>query len=338
MVGLKQTVKRGSAQSESVTAGELLRWLRNRGVTAQKCIPLTGDVSPRRYFRVKTATDQNYVLAYYPVDLRPVCLLYSQTTTILASAAIRVPTILAEDCDAGLMLLEDVGAKTLYQFSNEPWNTIVQHFDEAVAILKRIEEIPAEVVSPLNPILGEHRLSAEITQTIDLFLKSALDTADQGLTREFCLRLMEICSELGSGELVPCHRDFMARNLVPLEVQGQLAVLDHQDLTLGPAYYDLASLLNDSLFPPLLYEAGLLRRLGLGPNQRTQYHRAAAQRTLKALGTYQAFANRGFEQHLPLVPKTLGRALHHLEKLPETRKLCPRLETACSLWTSKEID
>nr|HPK65586.1 phosphotransferase [Thermoanaerobaculia bacterium] len=49
-----------------------------------------------------------------------------------------------------------------------------------------------------------------------------------------------------------CHRDYMVRNLLPVG-DGEVAavgVIDHQDLRLGPPWYDLASLCNDSLFPP----------------------------------------------------------------------------------------
>ena len=59
-------------------------------------------------------------------------------------------------------------------------------------------------------------------------------------------------------------------------------MLDHQDLRLGPPRYDLASLLNDSLFPPPELEARLVRA-ALGEEATAEdfldYHRAAAQRT-----------------------------------------------------------
>ena len=60
-------------------------------------------------------------------------------------------------------------------------------------------------------------------------------------------------------------------------------------------------------------------------DERLRYHRAAAQRTLKAVGTYAAFARRGARRHLPLIPRTLGRCLDHLRRLPEAAALTPRL-------------
>jgi aminoglycoside/choline kinase family phosphotransferase len=105
-----------------------------------------------------------------------------------------------------------------------------------------------------------------------------------------------------------------------------VGVLDHQDLRLGPPAYDLASLLNDTLFPPPAVEAELLRRAAPSAAARERYHRAAAQRTLKAVGTYAAFARRGMERHLPLISPTLGRGLAHLARTPEGAPLAPDLE------------
>ena len=42
-------------------------------------------------------------------------------------------------------------------------------------------------------------------------------------------------------------------------------MLDHQDLRLGPPFYDLASLLNDTLFPPPDAEEALLAAAAPGP-------------------------------------------------------------------------
>jgi aminoglycoside/choline kinase family phosphotransferase len=115
----------------------------------------------------------------------------------------------------------------------------------------------------------------------------------------------------------------MVRNLMPVGgpqgSPGGIAVLDHQDLRLGPPEYDLASLLNDTLFPPAEIEEELLAAAlgGVGGADRVGYHRAAAQRTLKAVGTYTKFSLRGAHRHLPLIAPTLARCLHHLGRTPE---------------------
>jgi hypothetical protein len=108
----------------------------------------------------------------------------------------------------------------------------------------------------------------------------------------------------------------MARNLVPL-ADRTVGVLDFQDLRLGPPAYDLASLLNDTLFADAALEARLVaERLG-APGGDEAYARAVAQRGLKAVGTYLRFAADGKRRHLALVEPTLARALSALARLPE---------------------
>ena len=120
----------------------------------------------------------------------------------------------------------------------------------------------------------------------------------------------------------------MVRNLMPLG-GGELAVLDHQDLRLGPPPYDVAPLLKDTLFPPAGAEEALVALVS-HPDGRLQYHRAAAQRTLKAVGTYASFARRGAIRHLPLIPPTLLRFVRNFSRLPEGGSLAGRLAAAWS--------
>jgi aminoglycoside/choline kinase family phosphotransferase len=104
--------------------------------------------------------------------------------------------------------------------------------------------------------------------------------------------------------------------------------LDHQDLRLGPAAYDAASLFNDSLYPS---EDSVEAILGSGLYRSAAYHRAVVQRTWKIIGTFAAFARRGRPEYLPLVPVSLGRGLDHLAALEEgasiTRDLRRRWES-----------
>jgi hypothetical protein len=157
--------------------------------------------------------------------------------------------------------------------------------------------------------------------------------ADGALAASLRAALEALCAGLGDEPPVPCHRDFMVRNLMP-RPEGGLVVLDHQDLRLGPPLYDLASLLNDTLFPPPAGEAALLAAAlpsgaDRGPFLQS-YHRAAAQRTLKAVGTYAKFARLGADRHLPLIAPTLARFVNHFSQIPEGTTLSPRLREAWS--------
>jgi aminoglycoside/choline kinase family phosphotransferase len=304
------------------------------GFTPREITPMGGDVSPRRYSRVTLEKGGTAILATYPLEIQTTGLRFLRTTHVLADAGVRVPRVLLSDCESGWMLLEDLGPQTLGEWGQgRPWSELAPWFDAALEIVGRIARLPASPKSgPLkrNPRLGTEMLRRELTQTWDLYLEPQGLLADADLALDLLAALDVLCAALGGEPPVPCHRDFMVRNLMPLP-GGELAVLDHQDLRLGPPLYDEASLLNDTLFPPAGAEEALLSSIiGSAPGGRIRYHRAAAQRTLKAVGTYASFARRGATRHLPLIPPTLERFVKNFSRLPEGEPLAERLAATWS--------
>jgi hypothetical protein len=315
----------------SLALADRAAWLAEHGFAAVALEPMPGDVSPRRYLRVRAGDGSTAILALYPEPGRDSCDRFTATTALLERAGVRVPRILATDRERGAMLLEDLGPRTLYDLETEPWEILEPFFERAVDAVARIRALPRHEVESLNPPLDRALLERELDKTCAVFLRPRGLLGEAAERGAFETALAELCARLAALEPLACHRDFMARNLVPLP-GGEVAVLDHQDLRLGPPQYDLASLLNDSLFPPPAVEA---RMLDLGPPaEPLGYRRAAAQRTLKAVGTFAAFAERGAERHLRLIPPTLRRALDHLEALPEFAPVAPALRrrwaAACS--------
>ncbi len=307
---------------------QLIAWLDRRGYTVIDLVLLAGDVSPRQYLRVELAGSRSVILACYPPSMRSTCRRFAATTSLLDAVGVRVPAVLDEDCNAGLMLLEDTGRATLYNQAAMGWRRLSIYYERAVELIGRIAELPPEQVAQLNPTLDEELLRKELQQAWELYLVPRSLTGDKSLSRRLRAALDRLCSHLGCEEPVPCHRDFMARNLVPEDPSG-LVVLDHQDLRLGPPLYDVASLFNDSLFPPRWMENQLLSRMLDTPARRLSFHRAAAQRTLKAVGTFAAFLKAGYDRHEKLIAPTMRRALYHLDRLPETEALGTQLG---SLW------
>lgn len=301
---------------------DLEGWLAGLGLGVREVQPLTGDVSRRQYARLRFEDGTTAILATYPSDIAPVCPRFLRTTEILEGAGVRVPRVLAAACDgAGWMLLEDLGPCTLGDWKGRSWSELAAYFEDALRIIDRIAGLPAGDLAELNPALGPELLKRELAQTWEVFLEPRGLTGDSALAEALRAVLDAMCDTLGNETPVPCHRDFMARNLMPLPGASQVVVLDHQDLRLGPPFYDLASLLNDTLFPPPEAEAALLATALPSPADRVRYHRAAAQRTLKAVGTYAAFARRGADRHLPLIGPTLSRSLRHLALVPESAAL-----------------
>jgi aminoglycoside/choline kinase family phosphotransferase len=265
------------------------------------------------------------VLALYPPAIAEACRRFLASSSLLAAVGVPVPQVLAADCGHGRMLLEDLGPRTLYDLRHRPFHELEPYFERAVQLIGYIGGLSGAEVERLNPPLDQQLLERELEQTWRLFLGPRRLAGDARQSAALERALAELVAALAALSPVPCHRDLMARNLVP-RPGGELVVLDHQDLRLGPPLYDLASLLNDSLFPPAEAAERLLAKGLATAGDRLTYHRVAAQRTLKAVGTYAAFAERGVERHLSLIAPTLGRALDHLAATPEAVSLASDLE------------
>jgi N-acetylmuramate 1-kinase len=299
----------------------LAAWLARSGHVEVAISPLAGDVSARRYYRIRDRRGGTLVAAVYPPELADAQRRFTRVAGILDRAGVRVPGILLDDAEAGFALLEDLGAATLYELREPSEGERVRHLDSAVEAAQKIAALdPAEVAALGSPPLDGALLRRELEATWRLLL------APRGLDHPgLAVALDRLCERLAAAPLRPCHRDFMVRNLVALP-DGGIGVLDFQDLRLGPASYDLASLLNDSWFAPDRLERRWLDGWLPGAEMRLQYRRAVVQRGLKAVGTFLSFAARGEPRHLPLVAPTLGRILPHLAVLPETAQLWPELE------------
>jgi aminoglycoside/choline kinase family phosphotransferase len=304
-------------------------WLDSIGWKASRVEMLAGDVSRRRYFRAFGVDRDPVIVATYPTDLRDGCHKFSTTAGLLGEVGVLSPEIFTTQCDHGFMMLQDVGSRTLYDMKHTPWAQLESWFENAVRIVNRIQKIPIEKIGDLNPPLDAALMRKELDQTWDLFLEPNQLVGSSSCSEDLRRELDSLCSSLDSIPPVPCHRDFMARNLVPVDPAPTLVVLDHQDLRPGPRFYDLASLFNDSMFPAPEWEQRFVDEFTATEQDSRLYHQAAAQRSLKAIGTFEMFSRRGNSRHLPLIPPTLGRALHHLEKLPE---FCTLLDEVGESW------
>jgi aminoglycoside/choline kinase family phosphotransferase len=193
--------------------------------------------------------------------------------------------------------------------------------DDAAKQAAAWRDLPIDRVTAVNPPLDHALLRRELAQTWELFLRPAL-TRERGLRSSLEGFLEQQVRALSVGPQEVCHRDLMARNLV-VRPGRKVAIVDHQDLRVGPAGYDLASLWNDSLYPPkAALELVVRRHLHV---DREQLARCVVQRSFKIVGTFVRFARLGSPRYLGLVRPTLRRALNVLPQLGFAREDAARL-------------
>ncbi|MGE0638800.1 MAG: phosphotransferase [Thermoanaerobaculia bacterium] len=301
-------------------------WLEGSGLSPRSIEPLPGDLSQRQYFRVRLVAGGSLLVAHYPSSMAASQAKFLAVQRMLDGAGVAVPRVLASGAAEGFMALEDLGEETVHDLASAGAD-VGRFIGDALEQRQRIAALEPGSVSALgNPPLDAALLNREIDLTFaHLFEPRGIAELGQE-ARDFRASLAVLCNELGALDPVPCHRDFMVRNLMPRN-DRYVVLLDFQDLRFGPPTYDLASLLNDSWYAPAEFEERAIAKFAPGRPGLAAYRRAVVQRGLKAAGTFARFAAGGNRRHLPLIAPTLARVTPHLARLPETARSFRRVES-----------
>jgi len=320
---------------------------------AAEVVPLAGDASTRRYFRVRPAAlpGVSVVVMAYPDEV-PAGeeLPFLNVHRYLRNAAIPVPEVYRSDPEAKLLFLEDAGDVTLEDFFRDrgPEESLPL-YEQCVEVAVRIQ---ADGTKTLDGAAIPARLAFDVrkfSEEIGFFFEHAV--------RGFGGILLSKDEERAIGDLflpflaqqaslprVLAHRDYHSRNVMVLSAaktdrDRNLRVLDFQDARMGNVFYDLASLLRDS-YVTLSEEAvarlcyawrhaasAPLRRAAGDPGAFAERLDAAAlQRNVKAIGTFGNQAHRrGKTFYLRFIPPTVAHLRRNFERNRPMRALAGKL-------------
>src|SRR5262245_49473949 len=89
------------------------QFLAERGLTEARVLPLTGDASDRRYFRVLLADSGTQVLAVHPGAIEFSKMPFVKVAELFSLLPVPVPAILSYSDELGIISLEDLGDVTL---------------------------------------------------------------------------------------------------------------------------------------------------------------------------------------------------------------------------------
>ena len=321
-------------------ARDLQVWLREvRPDAGEALVPITGDASFRRYFRVPTAHASLIAMDAPPgrEDVRP----FVDIARRLEAAGLNAPRILASDVDNGFLLLTDLGDR-LYLDALADATADELYADALSALAQMQTRIPCADL----PVYDETRLHAEMELFPQWFLGRHLGVETAALRGDLDSAFERLAAVALEQPRVFVHRDYHSRNLLvtPSDNPG---ILDFQDAVAGPITYDLASLLRDCYvaWPAAAIErwlehyAGLAETAGLTLPARATLRRwfdlMGVQRHLKAIGIFARLWHRdGKPRYLGDIPRTWG---HIAPLLPQYRELAPLARIARDLDLDRRI-
>jgi aminoglycoside/choline kinase family phosphotransferase len=316
--------------------------------------PLAGDASNRRYFRLMLHGPPGSVILMQLAS--PEAFKQSEEAVTgavsvselpflnvlkhLKAVDLPVPTLYHYDETAGLLYLEDFGDLTLAEAAGKAAPADVRAlYRMAIDILIRMHARASRRSSDCIAFARSFDVPLLMWE-FDHFLeygvvarRGTMKPEDAHAVRSV---FQSIAEHIAKEPPIFTHRDYHSRNLMVDERGGtpRLGIIDFQDALLGPASYDLASLLRDAyieldetLIDELIavYLDGMASAAGYRPDAlafRRLFDFTSIQRNLKAAGRF-VYIDRvkGNPKFLADIPRVLGYVRRNLDRYPELNPL-----------------
>ncbi len=261
-------------------------------------LPLAGDASFRRYFRI-VEPGRTAVLMDAPPpheDPKP----FIAVAEYLTSIGLSAPKIYARDLDHGLLLIEDFGGNRMREAIDADLGNEAAYYKGVVDVLIALHQH--------KPLAGlqTHGVDQWIDE-VGLFTQwycpaVGLDVDEPGFRAAWQAVLAPIDA---MGQSVTELRDYHAENIMLVDGANGInryGLLDFQDALIGHPAYDLVSMLEDArrdVSPSV--EADLLSyycaMTGQGPDFVQAYWALGAQRNTRILGVFVRLWQRDGKPH-----------------------------------------
>jgi aminoglycoside/choline kinase family phosphotransferase len=278
-------------------------FLDRAGWGGAEILPLAGDASFRRYFRV-VGTDGTAVLMDAPPvheDSRP----FLAVADHLHQLGFAAPRILARDLDEGLILLEDFGDDRMREALDTDPSREDAIYIQAIDLIRELHKYPAGDLPPYDMTVYQREAA--------LFPEWYMPAVGLDVPSGYKEAWDEALAPVARDQSTTVLRDYHAENIMLLP-DGSLGLLDFQDALAGHPAYDLVSLLQDArrtVSPEL--EARMLAYYG--KLDTAAYALLGAQRNAKILGIFTRLWKRdGKRRYLAFQPRMwtyMERDLEH---------------------------
>lgn len=297
-----------------------------------KILPLAGDASNRKYYRIVHETDSWVLMKWDPFN--PKDYPFTSVLNHFANNKVHVPLVVSQSPEEGLVLLDDLGDLTLERkfWENQNQENIVFFYKMALDEILKIHDQATQNKADCTAFkiqFDTEKLLWELNYGKDNLILGVLkaDLSEKAHT-ELQNAFTDICQTLHNEPKVICHRDYHSRNLmIKLD---KMYVIDFQDARMGPRQYDLVSLFKDSYTDISDETTDLLMNYYLdkakpfmGPQFSREhfdhiYEIQSIQRCFKACGSFASFFHqRSDRRYLKYLTPTLKRVLKSLSRFPQ---------------------
>ena len=269
-------------------------------------LPLAGDASFRRYFRVADHGRSAILMDSPPPheDPKP----FLDVAQWLTARGFPAPAIFGTDLTQGLVLLEDFGDARMRETVDAAPESLLRLYEAAVDILIRLRDEPAGPWKPYD--------RKELHREADLLVEWYCPAVGLDVSLDEYHSAWDAVFETAlPPEPVTVLRDYHAENLMLIGGTEALGLLDFQDAAAGHPAYDLVSLLQDARrdVEPAI-EAAMLDRYrritGVGDDFDAAYHVLGAQRNAKIVGIFTRLWQRDGKPRYPALCPRVWRYLN----------------------------
>jgi tRNA threonylcarbamoyl adenosine modification protein YjeE len=339
---------KAAAQVERLKA--LRQFLEDAGLSDARRQRMPGDASIRSYARL-IRDDGVVILMNFPrrpdgpalydgksysaavhlaEDVKP----FVAIANGLRERGFSAPSIHYADLDSGFLITEDFGSAGFVK--GDPQQPIPERYEIATDLLAVLHHQGLPERLPLAPQLDYpvptfdiEALSVEIGLMLEWYLPDRGVEMSSEMRAEFMAMWRNLLEKPVGAAKTWVLRDFHSPNLIWLGERtgiAQVGIIDFQDAVLGPAAYDLVSLLQDARIDvPEALELALLTRYikaRLTSDQNfdpavfaEHYAIMSAQRNTRLLGTFARLNRRDgkpqYLRHQPRIWTYLSRSLAH---------------------------
>jgi hypothetical protein len=339
----------GKAAAQVARLKALRQFLDGAGYAEATRQRMPGDASTRSYARLvrddgvvilmnsprRPDGGKSYAMAVHLAeDVRP----WVAIASGLRERGFSAPAIHHADLDNGFLITEDFGNVGFVE--GDPPQPIAERYQAATDMLAALHRQPLPEILPLTPklnyampVFDTDALLAEVALMLEWYLPDRGVAPDDNMHAEFVTIWRDLLAKPSAAALAPDKtwvlRDFHSPNLIWLGERADIArvgIIDFQDAVLGPAAYDLVSLLQDARIDvPEMLELSLFSRYikarraadeTFNPAEFAErYAIMSAQRNTRLLGTFARLNRRDgkpqYLRHQPRIWTYLSRSLVH---------------------------